>query len=124
MRTTLFLWRATFRSLLPFSILAGLLVALVSFCPALAAPIIFNATESARPGGPDPFDLQAPWGADFAPFPDNVYNVQTDPRLSDTVVGDGSVRVNFQPAWPPGSGGHVLRCQCLGARRAPLPDGL
>ncbi len=46
-------------------------------------------TVRSRPGGPDPFDLQVPWGAEFAPLAGNVYNVRTDPRLRLHAAGDG-----------------------------------
>jgi len=42
-----------------------------------------------RPGGADPFGLGVPWGADFAPFAGNVYNVKADPRLTVHAAGDG-----------------------------------
>ena len=41
-----------------------------------------------RSGGPDPFALGVPWGADFT-FSGNIYDVKTDSRLVLHAVGDG-----------------------------------
>jgi hypothetical protein len=42
-----------------------------------------------RAAAADPFSLGVGWGMDFALFSGNVYNVKTDPRLSQHAVGDG-----------------------------------
>ena len=42
-----------------------------------------------RSDGTDVFALDVPWGADFAPFYGNVYNVKTDTRLTLHAKGDG-----------------------------------
>ena len=42
-----------------------------------------------RSGGADYYSLGVPWGADFASFSSNVYNVKTDGRLLIRAKGDG-----------------------------------
>jgi len=46
------------------------------------------ATMLARPSAIDPFKLKVAWGTDFT-FYKNIYNVQTDKRLSLKAKGDG-----------------------------------
>jgi len=47
-----------------------------------------GVTLTGRAGGSDPFGLYVPWGANYT-FSGNVYNVQTDPRLTLKAAGDG-----------------------------------
>ena len=48
-------------------------------------PIVAQASNA------DPFDLDVPWGAEFATIalPANQYNIKTDPRLGLHAAGDG-----------------------------------